>query len=110
MVDLQTNNEEIGIVKWFGDARKEGNQGNYGYIQRIDKPECPDIYVHWKKLNCSVEEIKDNNGLLVRFEIGEHRGREEAINVEPIQLLGYIDWYGGINRKTNQHNDFGYND
>ncbi len=101
-------NEEIGIVKWFGDSTKEGSQSNYGYIERSEKPGYSDIKVHWKGLSCSLDEIKWKKGLLVRFQIGTYRGKEEAINVEPIRLLGYVDWYGNVNRQTEQLNEFGY--
>jgi hypothetical protein len=46
--------------------------------------------------------------LLVRFQIGTYRGKEEAINVEPIRVIGYVDWYGNFNQKINQINGFGY--
>ena len=81
-------NEEIGIVKWFGDSTKEGYQSNDGYIEQIEKPGYSDIKVHWKGLSCSLDEIKWKKGLLVRFQRGTYRGKEEAINVEPIRAMG----------------------
>lgn len=108
MDNLPEMNKEIGIVKWFGDSTKEGFQSNYGYIERLEKPGSSDIKVHWKGLSCSLDEIKWKKGLLVRFQIGTYRGKEEAINVEPIRVIGYVDWYGNFNQKINQINEFGY--
>jgi cold shock CspA family protein len=108
MDNLHEMNEQIGIVKWFGDSTKEGFQGNYGYIERIEKPDSSDIKVHWKGLSCSLDEIKWKKGLLVRFKIGKYRGKEEAINVEPIRVPGYVDWHGDFNQKNNQVKEFGY--
>jgi hypothetical protein len=108
MDNLPEMNEEIGIVKWFGDSTKEGTQSNYGYIERIEKPDSSDIKVHWKGLSCSLDEIKWKKGLLVRFQIGIYRGKEEAINVKPIRVPGYVAWYGNFNQKINQLNEFGY--
>lgn len=108
MDNLPEMNEEIGIVKWFGDSTKEGYQSNYGYIERLEKPGSSDIKVHWKGLSCSLDEIKWKKGLLVSFQRGTYRGKEEAINVEPIRVIGYVDWYGNFNQKNNQINDFGY--
>ena len=75
MDNLPEMNEEIGIVKWFGDSTKEGSQSNYGYIERLEKPGSSDIKVHWKGLSCSLDEIKWKKGLLVRFQIGTYRER-----------------------------------
>lgn len=108
MDNLSELKEEIGIVKWFGDSTKKGSESNYGYIERIEKPDFSDLKVHWNGLSCSLEEIKWKKGVLVRFQIGIYRGKEEAINVEPIRLIGYVAWYGNFNQKTNQTNEFGY--
>lgn len=86
MKNLPNINEEIGIVQWFGDSKKEEPQSNYGYIERIEKPGTKDIKVYWKRLNCHIDEIKGQKGLLVKFQIGKFRDKEEAVNVEPIRI------------------------
>ena len=91
MNNLHNTNDEIGIVQWFGDSTREGSQSNYGYIERIEKPGTKDIKVYWKGLNCHIDEIKGQKGLLVKFEIGKFRDKEEAVNVEPIRVAGYVD-------------------
>ncbi|BAY49595.1 hypothetical protein SAMD00079811_72240 [Scytonema sp. HK-05] len=91
MKNLHNTNEEIGIVQWFGDSTKEGSQSNYGYIERIEKPGTKDIKVYWKGLNCPIDEIKGQKGLLVKFQIGKFRDKEEAVNVQPIRVPGYVD-------------------
>lgn len=49
--------EEIGTVKWFGDSKKQSPGSDYGYIIRNNNPE-DEIKVYWKRLKCSVDDIK----------------------------------------------------
>ncbi len=63
--------EEIGTVKWFGDSTKQRPGSDYGYITRNDNPQREDIKVYWKRLKCSVDNIKGQKGLLVYFTIGD---------------------------------------
>jgi hypothetical protein len=70
--------EEIGTVKWFGDSTKQSPGSDYGYITRNENLETDDIKVYWKRLKCSVDDIKWQKGLLVYFRIGNYKGKEEA--------------------------------
>ncbi len=97
MKNLPNINQEIGIVQWFGDSKKEEPQSNYGYIERIEKPGTKDIKVYWKRLNCHIDEIKGQKGLLVKFQIGKFRDKEEAVNVEPIRIPGYVEKLSDLN-------------
>lgn len=91
MDKLSSMHEEIGTVKWFGDSTKQSPHSDYGYITRTENSERDDIKVHWKRLDCSVDKIKGQKGLLVYFNIGIYKGKEEAINVCPVQITGYIE-------------------
>ncbi len=91
MDKLSKMHEEIGTVKWFGDSTKQTPHSDYGYITRTENPEKADIKVYWKNLDCFVNDIKGQKGLLVHFNIGNYKGKEEAINVYPVQAMGYIE-------------------
>ncbi len=80
------------MLEWFGDSTKEGDRGNYGYIKRVEKPDSQNIKVHWKGLICPVEEIKGykGKGVLVTFNASYYKDKEEARNVQPLRLAGYL--------------------
>ena len=64
-----------GKIKWFNSAK------GYGFIEQ---EENKDVFLHISALEKSgISTLKE--GEEIEFEIGENKGRENAINVKKIQ-------------------------
>lgn len=77
---------QIGKVKWFGGENSLGKKQLYGFILRR---QAPDMYVHKKQLLCSEDQLREN--VVVTFEIGNHRNKEEAQKVTLLSLEEDMD-------------------
>ncbi|WP_409305724.1 cold shock domain-containing protein [Peribacillus sp. SCS-155] len=77
---------EIGKIKWFGGENSLGKKLQYGFISR---QQSTDLYLHKNQLLCDLKSIYE--GVAVTFEIGSHKGKEEAQNVTLLSLEEDID-------------------
>lgn len=78
---------QIGRIKWFGGFNsKKGIENNYGFIEQLGKP---DLYIHKSKVKCKYESLV--TGQLVKFDLGDHGHRQEAKNLELLQLSEEFD-------------------
>ena len=64
----------IGKIKWFNSAK------GYGFIEQEDK----DVFLHISALKeAGINTLQE--GEEIEFEIGENKGKENAINIKKIQ-------------------------
>ncbi|WP_341518288.1 cold shock domain-containing protein [Bacillus paramobilis] len=77
---------QIGKVKWFGGETSLGKKQLYGFILRHQDS---DIYVHKNQLLCNEEKLREN--VIVTFEIGSYRNKEEARKVTLLSLEEDMD-------------------
>ena len=62
-----------GKIKWFNSAK------GYGFIEQEDK----DVFLHISALiEAGIDTLQE--GEEIEFEIGENRGKENAINIKKI--------------------------
>ena len=62
-----------GKIKWFNSAK------GYGFIEQEDK----DVFLHISALKeAGIDTLQE--GEEIEFEIGENRGKENAINIKKI--------------------------
>ena len=63
-----------GKIKWFNSAK------GYGFIEQEDK----DVFLHISALKeAGIDTLQE--GEEIEFEIGENKGKENAINIKKIQ-------------------------
>ena len=63
----------IGKIKWFNPAK------GYGFIEQEDK----DVFLHVSALEeAGIETLQE--GQAISFEIGENKGKENAINIKTV--------------------------
>ena len=63
-----------GKIKWFNSAK------GYGFIEQEDK----DVFLHISALKeAGINTLQE--GEEIEFEIGENKGKENAINIKKIQ-------------------------
>jgi len=63
-----------GKIKWFNSAK------GYGFIEQEDK----DVFLHISALKeAGISTLQE--GEEIEFEIGENKGKENAINIKKIQ-------------------------
>lgn len=77
---------QIGKIKWFGGENYHGEKQRYGFISRH---QAPDLYVHKNQLLCSENQLREN--VVVTFEIGLHKNKEQAQKVTLINLEEDMD-------------------
>lgn len=97
---------EIGIVKWFGGYNRQiGQENDFGYIQRENKP---DIKVYRAQVRCSESDLQE--GVFVTFEVGinPRNGREVAHNLRLYKEVGKFTRFGTSNHKTYQENNYAF--
>ena len=64
-----------GKIKWFNSAK------GYGFIEQEEKK---DVFLHISALEkAGIDTLKE--GEEIEFEIGENKGKENAINIKKIQ-------------------------
>lgn len=88
----------IGRIKWFGGLNnKTKKKNNFGFIQLINSDIEQDIRVQRTDVSQEIQEIiegREGEGIYIEFEITEDRqGRERAVNVKLLELLGVIEWF-----------------
>ena len=67
----------IGKIKWFNPAK------GYGFIAQEDK----DVFLHVSALEeAGIETLKE--GEEIEFEIGENKGKQNAINIKKVDHEG----------------------
>ena len=67
-----------GKIKWFNPTK------GYGFIEQEGSK---DVFVHVSALEqAGIETLKE--GEEIEFEIGENKGRENAINVKKVAVAG----------------------
>ena len=65
----------IGKIKWFNPAK------GYGFIEQEDK----DVFLHVSALEkAGIDTLKE--GEEIEFEIGENKGKENAINIKKVEI------------------------
>ena len=63
----------IGKIKWFNSAK------GYGFIEQEDK----DVFLHISALKeAGIDTLQE--GEEIEFEIGENKGKENAVNIKKI--------------------------
>ena len=63
----------IGKIKWFNPAK------GYGFIEQEDK----DVFLHVSALEeAGIDTLQE--GETISFEIGENKGKENAINIKKV--------------------------
>ena len=68
----------IGKIKWFNPTK------GYGFIEQEGSK---DIFLHVSALEqAGIETLKE--GEEIEFEIGENKGKENAINVKKVAVTG----------------------
>ena len=68
----------IGKIKWFNPTK------GYGFIEQEGSK---DVFLHVSALEqAGIETLKE--GEEIEFEIGENKGRENAINVKKVAVAG----------------------
>ena len=66
-----------GKIKWFNPAK------GYGFIEQEDK----DVFLHVSALEkAGIDTLTE--GEEIEFEIGENRGKENAINIKKVEREG----------------------
>ena len=66
-----------GKIKWFNPTK------GYGFIEQ----ECKDVFLHASALEkAGISTLKE--GEEIEFEIGDNKGRENAINIKKVEHEG----------------------
>ena len=84
-----------GVVKFFDDSR------GFGFIAPDDGGR--DVFVHSRQLaKCGLVTIRD--GDRVSFDVGQPKGRPEAVNVQKLTVFG--SFRRKLRRRTRPASDF----
>lgn len=84
----------IGRVDWFGGLNKQtGKVNNFGFLTPIGEDVAEGVYVDRQDVPLELQPLLEP-GIYVQFEIvTDPRGRNRAVGIELISLIGIVDWY-----------------